>query len=144
MFDTINHSPSSREYVPYEKSVTVHEHRAPTDKSVALLNELTQSAKDNIIDSVHIQNNVVECAVIFYRGNVMRDEYDFGLRFKLNGHEYKLQGIINSHELHIVGAHYGFRSQKVLDLFIDRYSKTIAEELIKMEPKAAASIIQTP
>lgn len=140
MFDTYNNS--SKECVPYEKKVTVTEKRSPTDESVELLNEFTQAAKDNIIDTVHIKNNVVDCVVIFYRMSPMVDDYEFALRFKLNGSEHKLHGVINRMYLEGRDAHYGFRSKAVLDLFVDSYSKVIAIELMRMDLKGASAILE--
>ena len=41
----------------------VHEHRAPTDASVALLREMESAAKAAVIEAVHVKNTEFECVV---------------------------------------------------------------------------------
>lgn len=61
MFDRIVLAPgrTRTEYVTRE----VHEHRAPTDKSVELLMEMEKAAKDKIVEAVHVKSNDFECVV---------------------------------------------------------------------------------
>jgi hypothetical protein len=51
--------PSRTEYVTRE----VHEHRAPTDKSVELLREMEQKARDQVIEAVHVGNATFDCVL---------------------------------------------------------------------------------
>lgn len=55
------HQPQRTEYVT--RAVTVHEHRAPTDQSVALLKEMEQAATAKLIDATHIGDTAFECVV---------------------------------------------------------------------------------
>ena len=48
LFSTTHHHTKTVN-VPYEKSVTINEYKAPTDKSVELLNEFEKKAHENII-----------------------------------------------------------------------------------------------
>lgn len=45
----------------------VHEHRAPTDQSVALLKEMEEAAKDKVVDAVHVQDTAFSCEVHLIR-----------------------------------------------------------------------------
>jgi len=140
LLSTTHHHHGGTKYVPYEKTVTVNEHRAPTDKSVALLNEFTEKAKQNIIDSIHIKNNVIDCAVIYYQDDIMTDSLKYYIKFKLNGVEYKLNGQIDRMELREQGYHYQFRHEGVMMLVYKKYAEVIASELIKATPDSTRAL----
>lgn len=129
MFDTHHHH--STKHVPYEKKVTVTVNRAPTDKSVELLNEFQEKAKDNIIDTILIENNVINGAVIFFSNDVLHDKIDWALKFKLNNTEYKLKGQINRVDVPLIGTSDPKTKQHVLanfllPKFVEEISKHIA------------------
>jgi len=50
--------------------VTVHEHRAPTDESVRLLNEMRDETSKNIIAQIPLKNNVFEGHVMVETDNM--------------------------------------------------------------------------
>ncbi len=74
--------------VPYEK--TVHEHKAPTDDSIKLLNEMQEKARLSLIDQIHLTNNNLHIEVRVYT-----DYFAFGnvadVAFVLNGQRHTLQ-----------------------------------------------------
>jgi hypothetical protein len=78
------------EHVPYEKTVNtnINEHRAPTDKSVELLKEFQDKAKDTLVEHIYLDDNVFKARI-----DVMDLEYghtrEYRLHFKLNGKEFK-------------------------------------------------------
>jgi len=53
MFNT--YYSTDREYIPYEKTVNINEHRAPTDKSIKLFKEF-EKRLDKL--NIHIQNEL--------------------------------------------------------------------------------------
>lgn len=65
------HQPERTEYVT--RTVNVHEHRAPTDQSVALLKEMEKAATDKIVESMRVTNSDFE-AVIQWYWDVMNDQ----------------------------------------------------------------------
>jgi len=80
---TTNHiHPTKTEFVTRE----VHEHRAPTDESVRLLNEMQQKAAENLIRTAHIENTVLRDAIAGVTQDVFGD-YTVWYRFTINGHE---------------------------------------------------------
>lgn len=85
--------------IPYAKNVTINEHRAPTDKSVQLLNEMQDKARKNIIQSVKIESNVCTAIVICFSDDVMRNRLNWLLRFKLNEKEYILEDYFEDEKL---------------------------------------------
>jgi len=64
-----------------------HEHReyrAPTDDSVKLLREMEQSAKNEIINAVRVQNMDID-VVIHSRDDILNCQLEFMLIYQLNG-----------------------------------------------------------
>jgi len=62
----------SREYVPYDKTVTVN--RAPTDESIKLWEEMKEKAYKSIIHKIQISDNVVNGKAIVYNDIPSMDE----------------------------------------------------------------------
>jgi hypothetical protein len=90
MFDRIHVHPTK--HVPYEKSVTVHEHRAPTDESVRILDEMRAKAERDIA-AVFItkDNSLADAAVLFQPvPGGAGFEWAAAVAFKLNGREIVL------------------------------------------------------
>ena len=56
----VNEAPRRTSHV----TQTVHEHRAPTDESVALLKEMEKEAREKIIDTIRLEGNGFECVVV--------------------------------------------------------------------------------
>ena len=48
MFDRY-YNETKTQHVPYAKEVNIQEHRAPTDQSIHLMNEMHTKAMDNIV-----------------------------------------------------------------------------------------------
>jgi len=88
MFNKTTINQSGKSYVPYAKSVTVHEHKAPTDKSVELLNEMQVKARDNIVSTFSISNNLFNVDLAVFQ-NYAGFGYIVNYRYVLNGTEYK-------------------------------------------------------
>lgn len=76
---------------PYDKTVTIHEHRAPTDDSIKLLNEFQDKALQNLIKTVPIKNNIIDGIVFLFESNVASYSRKFIFRFKINGIEYQIE-----------------------------------------------------
>jgi len=70
--------------VPYAK--TVHEHRAPTDQSVALLREMESKAKDNVIQAIPMEFNGLKCTIVSYRSPYNYTE-EILIKYNINGIE---------------------------------------------------------
>jgi hypothetical protein len=86
MFDTyVTRAPSSVHH-----STTVHEHRAPTDDSVKLLNEMQQKALNNITASLATSNNTLQLTAHLYQDPALM-QHHWGVKLKLNGKEYLIK-----------------------------------------------------
>lgn len=67
----------------------VHEHRAPTDKSVELLKEFEKAARDKVIESVKVGDTKFECVVHMMTDAMSQDHLAMAI-FSLNGHKMKV------------------------------------------------------
>lgn len=63
---------------------TYHEHRAPTDQSVALLREMEKAALDKVIQAVRLENCGVD-AVLHHMRDSLNDQRRFKIIYKING-----------------------------------------------------------
>jgi len=77
MFDTHNH----HEAAPYAKTVTVTEHKAPTDESIRLYEEIKTKAYKSIVDTIDLKDNNIECSAVLFRDFSCFEIY---LQYKLN------------------------------------------------------------
>jgi hypothetical protein len=72
----------STSLVPYEK--TVHEHRAPTDQSVALLREMENAAAGKLVSAIPVDFNGLSVTLVSMMEPITR-AHRFLLRYDLNG-----------------------------------------------------------
>jgi hypothetical protein len=79
----INHTTAAPAYAQ-----TVHEHRAPTDKSVELLREMEATSKESIIGSVLIEDNLLNGLVVIFSMEPMIMSRVAYIRFTFNGKEH--------------------------------------------------------
>lgn len=76
--------------VNFPSTIEIKENRAATADSARLLNELAEEAKKNLVKSVIINDNSLNCAALFFQHSI-----DFSItcyvRFKLNGKEFTVR-----------------------------------------------------
>lgn len=82
------HQPERTEYVT--RNVNVHEHRAPTDQSVALLKEMEKAASNKIIEAIRVTNSDFE-AVIQWQWEAMSDQIVGVAVFSIGGTKLKAE-----------------------------------------------------
>ncbi len=119
-----------REYIPVPYDKTVNEHRAPTDDSIRLLNEMTDKAKRNVLHAIHLKSNIIDCAVVYYRNDNFYGKIDFCLKFDLNGTTHEIDGQIDQHEFDPSGLRHSFGSGLVYDFLVKKYSEEISKMII--------------
>jgi hypothetical protein len=85
MFDTFVVRPGSASHTH-----THHEHRAPTDQSVALLREMERTALDEVIQAVRVENCGID-AVLHHMRDIANDEDEFRIVYKINGERRVVQ-----------------------------------------------------
>lgn len=103
-------------------NTTVHmnEHRAPTDQSVALLREMEQAAKDNIVHTLKLEKNGFEAVVHF-----MVSSYDLNYVgkaiFDLNGKRMVVEESISQYQ----------GPKALVQALMKKISEKIAEEVLQ-------------
>jgi hypothetical protein len=74
----------SQENHYHRSDVTVTEHKAPTDASVALLKEIEEAATKKMMEGIHLKDNNFECK-IYKQKDWMNLSYTWAIVFMLNG-----------------------------------------------------------
>lgn len=132
----VHHFHSETKHVPYDKTVTVNEHRAPTDKSVELLNEMERKATENIIHKFRVDSNLIKAAVIYYSDAIATDDMIVHIKFELNGKEHVLEERFPNKEFRkeMYESYQGFGSKSVFVFFYKKISEIIAVDLMNKCP----------
>ena len=86
MFDKYNFTPVSRP-TSMSASINVKEHRAPTDDSIRLLNEMQERARESLVKRYVIDDNYIKGS-IYYFEDLLTNDHIVEIRFALNGKEY--------------------------------------------------------
>lgn len=79
MFDTYVLRPGDAHHTH-----TYHEHRAPTDQSVALLREMEKAALDKVIQAVRLEGCGID-AVLHHMREPRDGDHRFKIIYKING-----------------------------------------------------------
>lgn len=122
--------------VNLDMDVDVNVKRAPTDESISLLNEFTKKAKDNIIHTVHIQENYLKAIAIYYKDEILSNRTHFHLKFNLNGKEYLIEDSVDNWEWRNIELKKwnGLGNEVIFKALHKKFSEIIAEELMKNCP----------
>lgn len=128
MFDTYLRQERGNS-IPYEK--TVHEHRAPLDETVKLLNEMQNAALKNIIKTIRVEDNTLNAVVVYMIQQACYNKLSYIVKFKFNGKEHELRGEIERRKL-MDTVRYG--SQTVAYVLAKAICLLFAETVIKEAP----------
>lgn len=113
--------------------VDITEHKAPTDESIRLLNEMQEKAKENILKTVYIDENSLKAVCVYYLTTPDSMMIECRIRFNLNGEDYTIDHKLNRFQYTkiIYGEQYLGMGVKVLyDLLIKTFSEKIAETIV--------------
>ncbi len=125
MFDTNNYS--SKEYVPYTK--TVHEHRAPTDESIKIFDEMRRKAEEHIVAKVIIKDNTVNGMLLAFDEGGMMDNIRYYGRFTLNGKEINFNGTLDRDEFQKLGVTID-GNELLIPILHKQFEKAMADVLM--------------
>lgn len=121
------------DYIPYEKSVSVNEHKAATDESIKLLNELQEKAKENLCYSVRINQTFINAVAFFFREDQMDGGFEVYYKFGLNGSEFKVKTFISDDEWHEEQMKHPLDEPSInisMILIYDKIAAEISKELL--------------
>lgn len=96
IFSTTNHfhgRPDNSVNIRFPDTIKVHEHKAPTDESIRLAQEMHEKVLDNIIAKVNVEDNFItgQLYLIDELTCTGRDNLLVVCKFKINGHEFKVE-----------------------------------------------------
>jgi len=89
------HSHDNSTRINYPDTVKVHEHKAPTDESIKLMEEMHDKALKNIIASVKVENNIVNGRCWVIEQPWCLDDIKLVFKFKINDHEFTVEKQVN-------------------------------------------------
>lgn len=134
-----------KEYIPYTKEVNVYEHKAPTDESVSLLNELTEKAKANIIKVINIEENHLKCVIIYFADSYSSNKLHVNMKFELNGKTYTFTDTFNDKNIEAIELNYSYfrlGDEEIFKTVHKHFSDAIAMELMKQSPEFMKHIMK--
>lgn len=123
---TNNYHRSTSYAVPYEK--TVIEKKAPTDESIRLLNEFQEKARENLLQQILIDDNILRGVIVAQMlpgFSTAQNDTIYMVKFTLNGKEHNFEIRSNKYGL-IKDANH-----EVVKELYKRFSEAIAIELLK-------------
>lgn len=125
-----------KEIVPYEKSVTVNEHRAPTDKSVELLNVFEEKARETIIYKAKIEQNHLKAIAVYYQDDIVSNRIHFHVKFELNGFETLISDFVDGFEWksELSELYFGFGHLTIFKKVHKKLSEMITLNLMEKSP----------
>jgi len=144
LFSKHTHSHTEKTHtVPYAKNVKVTEHRAPTDESIRILNEMEEKARKNIIGRIRLTDNLVQGEAIFYQ-DCAGSTYEIivDVRVCVNGRVIDMKGNIDCRQIrdsHLTGVAQGpgfvetYGMSAAIGLIHEKVGAMIAQEIIRPE-----------
>lgn len=115
-------------FIPYTKEVTIHEHKAPTDKALELLKEMREETEKSIIAEIRVESTTLKEAVILVKTTPMRGR-KIVLKFKLNGEDIVLTR--QQPEIIQVSISEAEKTDKLFESFAEDLAKIILSKAIK-------------
>lgn len=136
LFSTTHIHKGRTEYVPYEKTVSITEKKAPTDESIRILNEMEEKATQNIIAKIKIESNNINAVALYFRDEFIQNRVAFRIKFILNGKTHDIVDYIDNFEWRdeLSKSWFGFGHEGIFNLFHKKLSEIIASELMSQSP----------
>jgi hypothetical protein len=129
VFDKLNIVQPVREYVPYAKTVTVQEHRAPTDDSIRIYKEMEEKANKNILCSIEIRDNILNINAVVIAPPEALAAWKCLYHFTLNGRDIQGEIKLKYHELMAID------KNEILRTIVDQAARHIAVEMLQHLPE---------
>ena len=121
MFDKIEvRTEGSTEYVPYEKKVSITENKAPTDKSIELMNEWAEKLVKNIIGVYSTENTELDVKMVITMDKATHHQI-FGVAFRINGKRREYVKRIGLYE----------KMNKPMKILLRELITELAEDIVK-------------
>jgi len=114
-----------KEYIPYDKTITIHEHKAPTDESIRILTELEKAAWSRICKCYLINSIYVNAVFVTIWEDKKQMKKGFILAFKINDKQFEIHKSFSAWEI----LHTGIKPT-VQNIFVEELKEFIAREIL--------------
>lgn len=115
------------------RNIDIHEHRAPTDESIKIFNELKEKASASVLDSFIVKNNRfdTELAVFLYA-----EDYSKIVSYKMmiNGKSLTGKFKIPSQDIH--------DREKILELVVTNFTSMFLNEIFSSNSNAFYELLK--
>lgn len=115
------------------RKIDVHEHRAPTDESIKIFNDLKEKASASVLDSFIVKNNRfdTELAVFLYA-----EDYSKIVSYKMmiNGKSLTGKFKIPSQDIH--------NREKILELVVTNFTTIFLNEIFSSNSNAFYELLK--
>lgn len=78
-------------HINFPDTVRIEEHKAPTDESIRLMEEMHQKALQNIVSHVKVEDNLVNGEIFLIHQPWLGNEFKIICKFKINGTEFTVE-----------------------------------------------------
>ena len=85
--------------IRFPENMNIHEHKAPTDESIRLMEEMHDKALKNIIAKVKVEDNLVNGEVFCCEQPWNANDLKLIYKFKINGKEFTLEQEISTRDI---------------------------------------------
>lgn len=92
------HSHDNSVSVKFPDTIKVHEHKAPTDESIRLLEEMHDKAMDNIISKVKVDDNLVKGEVFLIEQPWNIKDMKIIIKFSINNQAFTIEKEISRYD----------------------------------------------
>lgn len=101
--------------INFPDTIKVHEHKAPTDESIKLMESMHQKVLENLISKVKVDNNLVKGEAFFFDQPINLDgTVKMVFKFKINEREFVVEKELSYFDLGIEDRKSLHEIQKVL------------------------------
>jgi hypothetical protein len=81
--------------IRFPETINVHEHKAPTDESIRIMEEMHEKALQNIVAKVSVNDNLVSGECFAIEQPWAMDDIRFVFKFKINGQDFVVDKQMN-------------------------------------------------
>lgn len=113
----------------HHHNTTVSEHRAPTDESIRILDEMYQKTIDRIIQRVNVRSQLVDIEAVFFEQDPPSSMYLCATKFSINEKRFGVRFEISRQDFNRM-IHQANSNNEMPQLeFIRRIYKAFSEEI---------------
>lgn len=105
-------------------TLKVYEHKAPTDESIRILQEMQEKAKESVLKTIRVNTNNISGVIVVNMPDYLTQTYVYVFKFDLNGKEYSFEETVDFFDANKLS------ERELVVMLFEKISKAIAEKLI--------------